>query len=159
MTTLRVLFSLLFLALSWTAAAAQTASPAPRAERPRASAEDRAAFTEARIAALKAGLQLTPAQEKNWPAVEAALRGNAQTRTQRIERWRRDRDAAAQDRAGDPAARLRRYAEMMTARAAEMTKLADAVDPLAKTLDDSQKRRLAVLMRGEDDTGWSQRRR
>src|ERR1700751_1278626 len=36
----------------------------------RMNAEDAAAFTDARIAALKAGLKLTPEQEKNWPAVE-----------------------------------------------------------------------------------------
>ena len=38
------------------------------------SQEDRAAFQDARVAALKAGLKLTPAQEKAWPAVEGALR-------------------------------------------------------------------------------------
>ena len=36
--------------------------------------EDRAAFTDARIAALHAGLKLTPDQEKLWPPVEAAIR-------------------------------------------------------------------------------------
>src|SRR5512139_2531752 len=40
----------------------------------RPSAEDVAAFTDARIAALKAGLKLTAEQEKHWPAVETALR-------------------------------------------------------------------------------------
>src|SRR6201982_4225887 len=35
-------------------------------------AEDLRAFGEARLAALKAGLQLTPEQEKNWPAFEKA---------------------------------------------------------------------------------------
>ncbi len=35
---------------------------------------DRAAFLDARIAALHAGLVLTPAQEKLWPSVESALR-------------------------------------------------------------------------------------
>jgi len=33
-------------------------------------AEDLRAFGEARLAALKAGLVLTPEQEKNWPAFE-----------------------------------------------------------------------------------------
>ena len=40
----------------------------------RPSAEDVAAFTDARVAALKAGLKLTAEQEKNWPAVETAIR-------------------------------------------------------------------------------------
>ena len=53
----------------------------PRAEqRQRPSAEDMAAFTDARIAALKAGLELTPDQEKNWPAFEQAVRDAAQMR-------------------------------------------------------------------------------
>ena len=34
--------------------------------------EDRAAFADARIAAVHAGLKLTPDQEKLWPPVEAA---------------------------------------------------------------------------------------
>jgi hypothetical protein len=40
--------------------------------RPRFSAEDFAAFTDARIAALKSGLQLKPTQEKKWFALETA---------------------------------------------------------------------------------------
>src|SRR3954447_9958556 len=40
----------------------------------RPSQEDRAAFADAGIAALKAGLRLTPDQEKNWTAFETALR-------------------------------------------------------------------------------------
>src|SRR5258708_32553468 len=42
--------------------------------------EDRAAFLDARIAALHAGLQLTPEQEKAWPAFERAYRDLAATR-------------------------------------------------------------------------------
>ena len=38
------------------------------------SAEDRAAFADARIAGLHAGLKLNPEQEKLWPPVEAAMR-------------------------------------------------------------------------------------
>ena len=40
----------------------------------RPSAEDLRAFGEARLAGLKAGLNLTPEQEKNWPAFEQAAR-------------------------------------------------------------------------------------
>ena len=40
--------------------------------------EDRAALVDAKIAGLKAGLKLTPAQEKNWPAVETAIRDTRQ---------------------------------------------------------------------------------
>src|SRR5437879_2826488 len=45
--------------------------------------EDRAAFTDARIAAVKAGLKLTPDQEKLWPPVQAAVRDLAKLRIDR----------------------------------------------------------------------------
>jgi hypothetical protein len=57
----------------------------PRIElRHRLSPEDRAAFIDAGIAALKAGLELTPEQAKNWPDFEKALRDRAQLRAERI---------------------------------------------------------------------------
>jgi hypothetical protein len=52
------------------------------------SPEDRAAFQDARVAALKAGLKLTPAQEKAWPAVEGALRDLFKARADRAAEWR-----------------------------------------------------------------------
>src|ERR1700716_3553405 len=57
-----------------TLASAQQPSPAERSHRAQLTSDDIAAFTDARIAAIKAALKLTPAQEKNWPAVEQALR-------------------------------------------------------------------------------------
>ena len=58
-------------------------SPAREGRGFRASAEDVAAFTDARVAALKAGLKLTAEQEKNWPAVETAMRDMAKERADR----------------------------------------------------------------------------
>lgn len=49
----------------------------------RMSPEDRAAFTDARIAAVKAGLKLNPDQEKLWPPVEAAVRDFVKLRVDR----------------------------------------------------------------------------
>ena len=68
------------------ALAQQTTEPSPAREGRgfRASAEDVAAFTDARVAGLKAGLKLTAEQEKNWPAVEAAIRDLAKDRSDRI---------------------------------------------------------------------------
>ena len=68
----------------------------PRHWRP--SAEDIGAFTDARVAALKAGLKLTVDQEKNWPAFEQAYRELAKLRSDRMERrfeQRRDNPGAA----------------------------------------------------------------
>src|SRR6202048_1337681 len=52
-------------------------------EHMRMSPEDRAAFTDARIAAVKAGLKLTLDQEKLWPPVETAVRDFAKLRIDR----------------------------------------------------------------------------
>src|SRR3979411_1519537 len=49
----------------------------------RMSSEDRAAFTDARIAAVKAGLKLNADQEKLWPPVETAVRDFAKMRMDR----------------------------------------------------------------------------
>lgn len=54
-------------------AMAQPAPPAPPHGAPY-SAEDAAAILDARLAALKTVLKLTPEQEKLWPPVEAAIR-------------------------------------------------------------------------------------
>src|SRR5580658_2446849 len=56
------------------------------------SAADMAAFTDARVAGLKAGLELTADQAKNWPPFEQAVRDLAQLRIARIQA----RDAANQ---------------------------------------------------------------
>ena len=114
----------------------------------RMSPEDRAAFADARIAAVKAGLKLTPDQERLWPPVEAAVRDFAKMRIDRANaRMNAEKDAAASDaqQPDDPVARLRARADRMAATAAVLRRIADAADPLYKTLDDGQKRRLKVL--------------
>jgi len=107
--------------------------------------EDRAAFTDARIAAVKAGLKLTPDQEKLWPPVEAAVRDLAKLRIDRANARMNAEQNDSQDTQKDPVARLRERADTMATTAAAMKKIADAADPLYKTLDDGQKRRLAIL--------------
>ena len=125
----------------------------------RASAEDVAAFTDARVAALKAGLKLTAEQEKNWPAVETAIRDLAKQRADRAAAMRNGRNAQAER--PDAIVRLRRGADMMTERAAGLKKLADAAEPLYKTLDEGQKRRLSILTHhgrfGDGEGGWRHR--
>jgi LTXXQ motif family protein len=109
----------------------------------RMSPEDRQAFLDARIAAVKAGLKLTPDQEKSWPAIESAVRDFAK---QRIDRANARAAAPAdQQPQQDPVARLRERADRMATTAAGLKKIADAADPLYKTLDEGQKRRLAFL--------------
>ena len=139
-------------------AAPQTAqqSPAREGRGFQRSAEDVAAFTDARVAGLKAGLKLTAEQEKNWPAVEIAIRDLAKARADRMkEREARGESRREARRGGDNArqagpdaiSRLRQGADAMTTRAAGLKKLADASEPLYKSLDEGQKRRFATLIR------------
>ena len=111
------------------------------APRWRPSAEDISAFGDARIAALHAGLKLSAEQEKNWPVVESALRDLAKQRSA----WFAARASA--DRPKDPVERLALRADVMTQRGAALKKLADAVGPLYKSLDEGQQHRFAMLAR------------
>jgi hypothetical protein len=68
-------------------------------------------------------------------------------------------DAQGQQKPDDPVARLRERADNMATSATALKKIADAADPLYKTLDEGQKRRLTLLthhgrLGGE---GWRQR--
>lgn len=112
--------------------------------------EDRAAFVDARIAAVHAGLKLNADQEKLWPPVEAAVRDFTKLRIDRANARMNGGPGDVNQDAGkpdDPVARLRQRADDMGATSAALKKIADAADPLYKTLDDGQKRRLAVLTR------------
>lgn len=128
-------------------------------QRPRLSQADRDALTDARIAGLKAGLKLTPAQEKNWPAVEAALRERAKLRAERFEQFQKLREQRRADpsQRGDMLERMKTRADQMASSAASMKKLADAIDPLYKSLDDGQKQRFALLYRAGGREGGGHR--
>ena len=106
--------------------------------------EDIAAYGDARIAALKAGLKLTPDQEKNWPALEQALKQAAKQRSEQY-----GAAHASADRQSDPIDRLRNYADDLTTRGATLKSVADAAAPLYQSLDEAQKRRFIRLARFE----------
>jgi hypothetical protein len=125
-------------------AAPPEASEDAGVQHPKFSAEDFAAFTDARIAALKAGLRLTPAQEKNWPALETALREQAKARGARIAEWREKGNEPREHRSVIEG--LQEGAKRLAARSAELEKLADAAKPLYDSLDDAQKGRFRALL-------------
>jgi len=104
--------------------------------------QDRAAFFSARLAAIKAGLLLTPEQEKLWPPAEAAVRDMVRQRAEARERFRKE------GRPANPIDALRKMGEAQAARGETMKKMADAVGPLYASLSDDQKRRLRFLARG-----------
>lgn len=125
----------------------------------RMSPEDRADLADARIAAIHAGLKLNADQEKLWPPVESAVRDFAKLRIDRAEARMKTREEAEQGQdqqqmPSDPVARLRERADNMAASAAALKKIADAADPLYKTLDDGQKRRLAILTHARRFGHW-----
>ena len=109
----------------------------------RPSAADVAAFADARIAALKAGLELTADQAKNWPPFEQAMRDMVQLRIQRIQA----RQSGDQQSQGSPFDRLSRRADNMAERGAALKKVADAGAPLYQSLNDDQKSRFMRLAR------------
>jgi hypothetical protein len=150
-----------------------TASPQAYAQIAAAGAIDRltagdvSAITDARINLVKAALQLTPDQEKMWPAVEDAIRarakdratrlGNAETRLREL----RDKSPIEALRDRNPVEFLHRRADVLAQRAADLKKLADAWQPLYQTLNPEQRRRmagLAVLVFREMRDGLEQRR-
>ncbi len=118
--------------------------------------EDKAAFVDARIAAVHAGLKLNADQEKLWPPVESAVRDFAKLRIDRANARMNAKPEEVEQK--DPVTRLRERADNMATSAVALKKIADAADPLYKTLDDGQKRRLGVLTHRVDrfggEGGW-----
>jgi zinc resistance-associated protein len=153
--------AVLTLAPSLSASFAVADDSAQREDHGRFSPEDRAAFLDAHIAALKAGLELNAEQEKNWPPLESAMRDLAKQRAERLAAWRERREAGDNEAAEvNPIDRLTRASEFLSARSADLQKLAVAAKPLYDSLDDSQKRRFAVLFRDRIGHGqWRHWRR
>jgi zinc resistance-associated protein len=109
---------------------------------------DRAAFLDARIAALHAGLELTTDQDKLWPAVETALRNASKVVADQREK------ARSEPKPADPVAWLQRVSENALTRGEALKKLADAATPLYAALTDDQKHRLPILWRATHVLGW-----
>ncbi len=116
----------------------------PRSDTPRDQSTAQAAMLDARVARIKARLRLTAEQEKHWPAFETAIRDLAKERASRVGDRRSQRQGHADQ--VDVIDRLRQGADAMTTQANGLKKLADAAEPLYKSLDDDQKQRLATLL-------------
>jgi hypothetical protein len=125
------------------------------------------AFTDARIAALRAGLQLTPDQEKNWPPFEQALRDLVKLHQQP----KQEREAGGeQQHPSNPFEQLQRRADALLNFGFGLKQLAEVGTPLYQSLSDAQKRRFAFLAHilrphwmgggmGEEHHGFENRRR
>ena len=140
----------LFLTASSIANAQSSQTSAP-ASPERLNAADRNNLTDMRIDLTKAALQLTPEQEKLWPPVENAIRARAEDRKARIAKIqetvgrRADESRIEVMRNRDPIAFLQRRSEALAQRSADLDKLAEAWQPLYKTLSPEQRQRMAAL--------------
>ena len=118
---------------------------------PPVTAADLSALTDARIAIIKAALQLTPDQERYWPAIEEAIRARANDRITRLEgvttglAERADRSPIENLRDRNPVEFLNRRADALAQRSADLKKLAVAWQPLYQTLTPDQKRRMGFV--------------
>jgi len=105
-----------------------------------------------RVDLVKAALQLTPDQEKYWPAVESAIRARAEDRKARLAKIgetvgkRADNETRVEAlRNRDPITFLQRRSEALAERSADLDKLAEAWQPLYKTLTPEQRQRMAAV--------------
>ena len=108
-------------------------------------------LTDMRIDVVKAALQLTPDQEKYWPVIEGAIRERAKNRQGRFAEMEkrltdvREGNPVEVLRNRDTVAFLQRRADALAQRSADLKRLADAWEPLYKTLSPDQKQRMAFL--------------
>ena len=111
------------------------------------SATDLNSLTDMRVGLVKAALQLTPDQEKYWPPLEEAIRARSKNRITRLERVAELRDNGPMDALGDrnPVDLMQRRADQLIQRGTDLKKVAEAWQPLYKTLSQDQKKRMAFV--------------
>ena len=141
--------AVLFVTASPIALAQTPPSPVPLEQR--LSPVDQNSLTDMRVDLVKAALQLTPEQEKLWPPVESAIRAGAEDRKARVAKVREtvgkrvDEGRIEALRNRDPIAFLQRRSEALAQRSADLDKLAEAWQPLYKTLSPEQRQRMAAI--------------
>ena len=124
---------------------------------------DHQALLNAKLAGLKAGLQLTPDQEKLWGPFEAAVRDAAEVRMRHMQEMmqrmgrmhmegmdhpgRMDDMEMGEGGRASPLDRLDALANRLTEVGAALKKVADTGKPLYASLDDQQKRIFGFLAR------------
>ena len=122
-------------------AAAESPEAAAQAKQ---AVEDHATLVDAKIAALKTGLKLTTAQEKNWESLETVLREVAATRGARKAEARQQANEMLDK--DEVIAGMKLGAKLLKARGEDLEKVAEAAAPLFASLDEAQKHRFALLL-------------
>lgn len=125
-------------------AAAGDAPAAPDAATRQRMMDNQSVMLDAHLAGMKAGLKLTPEQDKNWPAFESAIRDAAKARA---ESWRQMRDHMSGGERPSPIEHMAMMSEHLQKMSTELKMVADAGKPLYDSLDDAQKRHFGPLLR------------
>jgi hypothetical protein len=97
------------------------------------------AMMDARLGGMKAVLKLTPEQNPLWEAFENAVRGAGKARMEDMRQMMENREHMS------PVEHMDAMAEHMARRAEELKKISAAAKPLYGSLDDTQKRKFALL--------------
>jgi len=105
--------------------------------------EDLKAATDTRIEVTKIALQLTPEQQKYWPALEDAIRTRSTARHLRLTKLAARLNSDAEQ---NPLEVLRDRADALSQRGVTLKKLVDAWQPLYESLDARQKLRMRFLV-------------
>ena len=105
-------------------------------------AADRQAVLDAKLTGMKAGLKLTPDQEKLWGPFEAAVRDGQKDRLDEMQKTMEMRHGAERM---SPVDLMDAWSNRLMQAATDMKKVADAAKPLYASLDDTQKHSFATL--------------
>ena len=143
-----------------TSPAASPKSDADKSAQAASKASYREAFFEAHLAALRAGLMLTPDQEKLWPPVEQSIRTMANIKVDARQAVNRvldpqddENETGRSDGASDPSLEtdpflaVKAASALLLERGKALQSLADASGPLYGSLSTDQKGRLPILVR------------
>jgi len=130
-------------AFALTAAAEGDQQPS-HAERTQHWAADRETMLDAKLAGMKAGLQLSSDQEKLWGPFESAVKDAAKARMDAMQQMMQTRE---QGEHMSPIDHLEAMADRLSRGATDIKKIADAAKPLYASLDDSQKHKFGMLGR------------
>ena len=148
-------------AFSYNALAA--AGEGPDEQHMHAMAEDHAFMLDARLAGMRAGLHLTPEQEKLWPPFESAVRDAAKAHMEAMRTMHEKmHEAMHKGERPSPIERMNEMSEHLAKASAEMKSIAEAAKPLFDSLDEAQKHHFGPLLmslrelppHGETGGGW-----
>ena len=143
-TILGALAALAVSASAFAMTAAQGDQQPSPADRMQHWAADRETMLDAKLAGMKAGLQLTSDQEKLWSAFESSVRDAAKARMDVMQQMMQTREQGEQM---SPVDRLEAIGDRLSQGAAAIKKIAAAAKPLYASLDDAQKHKFGMLGR------------